>query len=51
MSTHILLPLTVNSKSEQKVESLPPLKFKPATFGALAHLSYHLAKSHSITYI
>jgi hypothetical protein len=46
MSAHVLLPLAVNSKSEQKVDLLPPLTFKPATFGTLAHLSDHSAKSH-----
>jgi hypothetical protein len=42
MSAYILLlPLAVNSKSEGKVDSLPPLGLEPAsaTFGTLAHLS------------
>jgi hypothetical protein len=42
-STHVRLPLAVNSKSEQKVNSLPPLGFKPVIFGMLAHLSNHSA--------
>jgi hypothetical protein len=46
MSAHVLLLLTVNSKSEQKVNSLPPLGFEPAIFGMLAHLSDRSAKSH-----
>jgi hypothetical protein len=41
-----VLPLTVNSKSERKIDSLPLLGFKPATTGTQAHLSDHLAKSH-----
>jgi hypothetical protein len=41
MSTQllVLLPLAVNSKSEWKVGSLPPLGLEPATFGTQAHLS------------
>jgi hypothetical protein len=46
MGAHILLPLAVNSKSEQRADSLSPLGFKPATFRMLAHLSDHSAKSH-----
>jgi hypothetical protein len=46
MSTHVLLPLAVNSKSERKVDSLPPLGFEPVTFGTLAHFSDRSAKSH-----
>jgi hypothetical protein len=47
MSAHVLhVPLAINSKSEQIVDSLPPLGFEPATFGMLAHLSDHSAKSH-----
>jgi hypothetical protein len=46
MSSHVLLTLTVNNKSERKVDSLPPLGFKPETFGMLAHLSDHFTKSH-----
>jgi hypothetical protein len=49
MSTHVLLPLAVNSKSEQKVNSLPPLGFEPVLFRMLAHLSDHSAKSHQLT--
>jgi hypothetical protein len=41
-----LPPLAVNSKSERKVNSLPPLGFEPVIFGTLAHLSDHSAKSH-----
>jgi hypothetical protein len=48
MSTNILLPLAVNSKSERKVDSLPPLGFEPATFSMLAHLSNRSAKSHPL---
>jgi hypothetical protein len=40
-----LLPLTVNSKSEWKVDSLPPLGLEPATFGTHTHLSGRSAKS------
>jgi hypothetical protein len=47
VSAHLLLPLSVNSKSERKVSSLPPLGFEPVIFGMLAHLSDHSAKSHS----
>jgi hypothetical protein len=46
MSAHVLPPLAVNSKSEQKVNSLPPLRFEPVIFGMLEHLSNHSAKSH-----
>jgi hypothetical protein len=46
MSAHVLLPLAVNSKSEQKVNSVPPLGFELVIFGMLAHLSDHSAKSH-----
>jgi hypothetical protein len=46
MSDHVLPPLTVNSKSERKVNSLPLLEFEPVIFGMLAHLSNHSAKSH-----
>jgi hypothetical protein len=49
MSAHVLPPLAVYSKSERKVNSLPPLEFEPATFGMLAHLSVHSVKSHWIT--
>jgi hypothetical protein len=41
-----LLPLAVNSKSQPKVDSLPPLGLDSATFGILAHLSDCSAKSH-----
>jgi hypothetical protein len=43
-----MLPLAVNSKSEQKVPSLPLLGFEPVTFCTLAHLSDRLAKSHPV---
>jgi hypothetical protein len=46
MSAHVLPPLAVNSKSERKVNSLPPLEFEPVIFRMLAHLSDHSAKSH-----
>jgi hypothetical protein len=46
MSSHVLPPLAVNSKSERKVNSLPPLEFKPVIFGMLVHLSNQSAKSH-----
>jgi hypothetical protein len=46
MSAHVLLPLAVNSKSERKVNSLPPLRFEPVIFEILAHLSNHSTKSH-----
>jgi hypothetical protein len=49
MSAHVLLPLAVNSKSEQRVDSLPPLRFEPAIIGMLAHLSDRSAKSHPNT--
>jgi hypothetical protein len=39
MSAQVLLPLAVNSKSELKVNSLPPLGFEPAIYGMLAHLN------------
>jgi hypothetical protein len=45
VSTHILSPLAVNSKSERKVDSLPLLGFKPVIFGMLVHFSDHSAKS------
>jgi hypothetical protein len=48
MSAHVLPPLAVNSKSEQKVKSLPPLGFESAIFGMLAHLSNHSAKSYPL---
>jgi hypothetical protein len=47
MSTHVLPPLAVNSKSEQKVNSLPLLEFEPVIFRMLAHLSDHSDNSHS----
>jgi hypothetical protein len=46
MGTNVLLPLAVNSKSEQKVDSLPLLGLKPMTFGTQGHLSDRSAKSH-----
>jgi hypothetical protein len=51
MSAHVLPPLAVNSKSEQKVNSLPPLRFEPVIFGMLAHLSTHSAKSHPLWFV
>jgi hypothetical protein len=48
MSAHVLPPLAVNSKSERKVNSLPPLGFELVIFGMLAHLSNHSAKSYVI---
>jgi hypothetical protein len=48
MSAHIPQPLAVNSKSEQKENSLPLLRFEPVTFRMLSHLSDHSAKSHPI---
>jgi hypothetical protein len=45
-SAHVQPPLTVNSKSERKVNSLPPLGFKLVIIGMLAHLSNHSTKSH-----
>jgi hypothetical protein len=42
----VLPPLAVNSKSERKVNSLPPLGFEPVIFGMLAHHFNHSAKSH-----
>jgi hypothetical protein len=38
-------PLAVNSKSERKVNSLPPLEFELVIIGMLAHLSNHSTKS------
>jgi hypothetical protein len=38
--------ILVNSKSERKVNSLPPLGFELVISGMLAHLSNHSAKSH-----
>jgi hypothetical protein len=49
MSAHVLPPLAVNSKSERKIISLPPLEFEPVIFGMPAHLSDHSAKSHPQT--
>jgi hypothetical protein len=46
MSAHVLPPLVVNSKSERKVHSLPPLGFELLIIGMLAHLSNHSTKSH-----
>jgi hypothetical protein len=48
ISAHILPPLAVNSKSERKVNSLPPLGCEPVIFGMLAHLSNQSAKSHPL---
>jgi hypothetical protein len=48
MSAHVLPSLAVNSKSEQKGNSLPPLRFEPVNFGMLAHLSDHSAKSYPL---
>jgi hypothetical protein len=48
MSAHILHvpPLAVNSISERKVNSLPPLGFELVIIGMLAHLSNYSTKSH-----
>jgi hypothetical protein len=46
MSAHVLAPVAVNSISERKVNSLPPLGFDPVIFGMLAHLFNHSAKPH-----
>jgi hypothetical protein len=46
MSVHQLLPLAVNSKSEQSVDLLPPLGLDPATFDMPTHLSDLSAKFH-----
>jgi hypothetical protein len=35
MGAYVQLPLAVNNKSERKVDSLPLLGLKPATFGTL----------------
>jgi hypothetical protein len=48
MSAHVLPPLAVNSKSDRKVNLLPPLGFEPVIFVMLAHLSDHSAKSHPL---
>jgi hypothetical protein len=48
MSAHVQPPLAVNSKSERKVNSLPPLAFVLVIIGMLAHLSNHSTKSHPI---
>jgi hypothetical protein len=45
MSAHLLPPLAVNSKSERKVNSLPPLGFELVIIGMLTHLSNHSTKS------
>jgi hypothetical protein len=37
MSPHVLPPLAVKSKSERKVNSLPPLGFELVIMGMLAH--------------
>jgi hypothetical protein len=44
MGVHILLHLAVSSKSERKVDSLPPLGLDPTTFGTLADCSSRTAK-------
>jgi hypothetical protein len=49
MSAHVLPPLAVNSNSERKVNSLPPLGFERVIFGMLVHLYDHSAKSHPIS--
>jgi hypothetical protein len=46
MGAHVLLPLAVNSQSEQIVDVLPPLGLEIATFGSQAHLSDCEAESH-----
>jgi hypothetical protein len=46
MSAHVLQPLIVNTKSERKVDSLPPLGLEPVIFSTPAHLSDRSAKSH-----
>jgi hypothetical protein len=46
MNAHVLPPLAVNSKSERKVNSLPPLGFELVIIGMLAHLSNLSTKSH-----
>jgi hypothetical protein len=43
MGTHVLLPLAINSKSEQKVDSPPLLELDPATFDVSVHHSDHTA--------
>jgi hypothetical protein len=45
-SAHVLPPLAVNSKSEQKVNSLPLLGFKLVIIGILALFSNYSTKSH-----
>jgi hypothetical protein len=51
MGAYVLLPLvvdnSVNSKSEQKVDSLPLLGLEPATIGRFMHRSNHTMKPHS----
>jgi sterol desaturase/sphingolipid hydroxylase (fatty acid hydroxylase superfamily) len=39
MSAPVLLPLAVNSKPKQEVDSLPPLWLKPASFITQAYVS------------
>jgi hypothetical protein len=45
------LPLPVKSKSEQKVDSLPPLGLEPVTFGTQVHLSDRSAKTTLLAYL
>jgi hypothetical protein len=48
MGDRVLLPLAVNSKSEQKVDLLALLGLDPATFATPLHRSNHTAKSHPL---
>jgi hypothetical protein len=48
MSAHVLPPLAINSKSERKVNSLPPLGFELVIIRMLAHLSNHSTKSQPL---
>jgi hypothetical protein len=46
MGDHLLLPITVNTKSERKADSLPTLGLKAAIFSMQAQLSERSAKFH-----
>jgi hypothetical protein len=46
--TDVLLPLAVNSKSAEKVDSLPLLGLNPAIFSTPVHRSDHTAKSYPL---
>jgi hypothetical protein len=46
IGAHVLLPLAIDNKSKQKVDSLPLLEGEPSTFCMQGHLADSSSKSH-----